>query len=319
MLLSRVADNLYWMSRYLERAEHTARLIDLSLNLMLEQAPAVSERRWQRLLRGLNVDYKGHGDAYAITQHLTFDPTNDNSIVSCIANARENAQHVRELVSSEMWEQVNGLYLFMKRTRLDDIWNDRPHEFFRSVKDGSHLFQGITDSTMTQGEGWLFIQVGRYIERATSLAALLDQHFSEFTDIQGVGDTASDYLEWVGLLKCCTAFEAYCKVYTADLRVESIAEFLELNQEFPHAIGFAVKHLQSCLHDITEATESHRAGRLNKLAGRLSAMLEYGQIDEIFAGEFHAYFEQVQAMCAQIHTVIYNTYIAYPIEKELTA
>src|SRR5688572_25719592 len=119
MLLSRVADNLYWMSRYLERAEHIARLLDVSLNLMLEQSDDASEQRWGRLLRALRVNYDGSYDAYAMTERLAFEPA-ENSIVYCVAAARENAQHVRELISSEMWEQVNELYLSVKRTRLDD-------------------------------------------------------------------------------------------------------------------------------------------------------------------------------------------------------
>jgi uncharacterized alpha-E superfamily protein len=167
MLLSRVADHLYWMSRYLERAEHTARLIDVSLNMMLEQAPQAAERRFLRLLRSLHVqqDADAPTDAYHLTQRLTFDAGTPNAIVSCIASARENAQHVRELISSEMWEQINLLYLHISRTRMDTIWNAHSHDFFRAVKEGSHLFQGITDSTMTQGEGWQFIQIGRYRAR----------------------------------------------------------------------------------------------------------------------------------------------------------
>ena len=167
-MLSRVADTLYWMSRYLERAEHTARLLDLQLHLMLEQdaeAPTsagsasstacMSPRRPTTKLI-----------AYTLTQLLTFDVANANSIASCIAAARENARHVREQISSEMWEQVNRLSLQVKSTQIDKIWDNQPHEFFCSVKEGIHLFQGITDSTMNHGEGWQFIQIGRSLERA---------------------------------------------------------------------------------------------------------------------------------------------------------
>jgi len=320
MLLSRVADNLYWMSRYLERAEHTARLIDVSLNLMLEQAPHEADLRWQRTLRSLNVPLEDTPlDAYTLTQRLTFDVGNANSIVSCIAAARENAQHVRELLSSEMWEQLNLLYLHVRRTRLDDIWNDRPHEFFRAVRDGAHLFQGITDSTMSQGEGWQFIQVGRLIERASAVATLLDHHFLDQPPSATSGDNAGEYLEWIGLLKSCTAFEAYCKVYTADVRPEQIVEFLLLNHDFPHSVCFAAIRLQAHLHGIAASTETHNAGRVTRLAGRLRATLEFGQTDEIMDGGLHTYLEQVQALCRQIHDTIYQTYIAYAIDRELAS
>jgi uncharacterized alpha-E superfamily protein len=323
-MLSRVADHLYWLSRYLERAEHTARLIDVSLNLSLELSPAASEQRWGRILRSLRTAPPENGalDAYSITQRLAFDVTNHNAILVAIASARENAQHVRELISSEMWEQLNRLYLQVREARLEEIWNDNPYEFFRNVKEGAHLFQGITDSTMTQGEGWHFIQVGRLTERAYSLASLLDVYFRELPPFPGDDsertESASAYLEWVGLLKSCTAFEAYCKVYTADIKSECVAEFLLLNPDFPHSVCFAATRLQTALHAIADATETHKAGRINKLAGRLRALLEFGQLDELMSGDLHDSLGQIQQLCGQIHNTLYQTYIAYPIDKELS-
>ena len=239
-MLSRVADSLYWMSRYLERAEHTARLIDVGLNLMLDQTPAAAERRWGRLLVSLHAPAQlaRSSDAYQIAQAMTFDAANETSIVSCIASARENLRQVREQISSEMWEQLNRLNLQVRETRLDDIWNVSTHEFFRSVKEGAHLFQGITDATMNHGEGWQFMQVGRHMERAGATATLLDVYAGEFLAPDGAdAGGPKSYLDWVGLLKACTAFEAYCKVYTADLRPERIAEFLLLNADWPRVGG----------------------------------------------------------------------------------
>ena len=150
-MLSRVAESLYWMSRYLERAEHTARLIDVQLNNMLDQAGGDTNLRWQRLLRGLHTPLpEGDVDAYSITQALTFDTSNDSSIVSSIAAARENARQVREQISSEMWEQLNRLFHAVRRSS-PEVWDAR--DFLQSIKEGAHLFQGITDSTMNHGEG----------------------------------------------------------------------------------------------------------------------------------------------------------------------
>jgi uncharacterized alpha-E superfamily protein len=205
-MLSRVADNLYWMSRYLERAEHAARLVDVYLNLSLDQSPLLpAGQRWARLLDSLHVPMPEGGipDGYTATQLLAFEVENPNSIVSCIAKARENARQVREKTSSEMWMQINKQYLEMRRTRLDEIWNEQPHEFFRAVKDGAHLFQGITDSTMVHDEGWDFIQLGRYIERAASLSALIDRHLQDFPlSVHDQPLAMDDYFEWLGLLKC---------------------------------------------------------------------------------------------------------------------
>ena len=320
-MLSRVADSLYWTSRYLERAEHTARQIDVSFNLMLDQSPTSAERRWKRLLACLHAPstVASTGDAYQITQAMTFDISNETSIVACIAAARENLRQVREQISSEMWEQLNRLFLYVKSTSIDDIWNVGPHEFFRTVKEGAHLFQGITDSTMSHGEGWQFIQVGRFIERASATATLLDIYFQEFMDAKVQQTAASRYLDWVGLLKSCTAFEAYCKVYTADLRPDRIAEFLLLNAECPRSVRFAADTMQTAFQAIAEITGTRKAGRVNRLAGRLRAVLSFGQIDEIIEGGLHAYLNDVQHHCVQIHTAIQQTYVAYPIESALVS
>ena len=320
-MLSRVADSLYWMSRYLERAEHTSRLIDVGLNLMLDQTAAAAERRWGRLLGSLHAppQLAGSGDAYYITQAMTFDGANETSIVSCVASARENLRQVREQISSEMWEQLNRLYLQVRETRLDDVWNVSTHEFFRSVKEGAHLFQGITDATMNHGEGWQFMQAGRYMERAGATATLLDVYAGEFM-APGVGADAGGpktYLDWVGLLKACTAFEAYCKVYTADLRPERIAEFLLLNADCPRSVRFAADVMQAAFQSIAEATGTRKSGRVNRLAGRLRASLGFGQIDEIMETGLRAYLNDVRQQCSQIHEAIVQTYVAYQVETAL--
>jgi len=320
-MLSRVADNLYWMSRYLERAEHTARLVDVHLNLSLDQSrTSAADRRWERLLEGLHAPLPDGGirDDYTATQLLTFDSDNDTSIVSCIANARENARQVREKISSEMWMQLNRLYLDMHRTHLDHIWDDQPHEFFRAVKDGAHLFQGITDSTMAHDEGWDFIQLGRFIERTGGVASLLDRHLSAFPLAAADQPLAmDDYFEWLGLLKCCTAFEAYCKVYNADLRPNRMVEFLLYNDEFPHAVRFCIEQVQIALQSIADGTAVSKNSRVNRLAGRLRSSLNFDQVDELRARGTHAYLDDVSRQCAQIHAAIYETYVTYPVESAL--
>ncbi|MBV9927392.1 MAG: alpha-E domain-containing protein [Acidobacteria bacterium] len=321
-MLSRVADSLYWTSRYLERAEHTARLIDIGLNLMLDQSSAAVERRWGRLLDSVHAPPRltGSSDAYHIAEAMTFDLSNETSIVACIANARENLRQVREQISSEMWEQLNTLFLRVKGTRLDDIWNVSTHEFFRSVKEGAHLFQGITDATMNHGEGWQFIQVGRHLERAGVTATLLDVYTNDLLTRDGGPETPQrTYLDWVGLLKACTAFEAYCKVYTADLRPERVVEFLLLNAECPRSVRFAAEAIQASFQSIAEATGTRKSGRVNRLAGRLRATLSFGQIDEILETGLRAYLNDVRRQCAQIHEAILQTYVAYPVESALAS
>jgi uncharacterized alpha-E superfamily protein len=320
-MLSRVADSLYWMSRYLERAEHTARLIDVHLTQMLDWSGEDASLRWQRLLRSLRTPAPtGDVDAYSITHVLTFDASNTSSIVSCIESARENARQVREQISSEMWEQLNRLFLQVKQTSMEQIWYAEPHKFLNSVKEGVYLFQGITDATMSHSEGWHFIRVGRFLERATATAALLDTHFSAFlTEQTWYENEPLDYLTWVELLRSCASFEAYCKVYTAAIRPASIAEFLLLNAEAPRSIRFACAMMQVALQAITKAVGARHTGRAERLAGRLRATLDYSQIEEILSGDMHEYLESIQRQCALIHSGLYQAYIAYPIEVALTS
>jgi uncharacterized alpha-E superfamily protein len=320
-MLSRVADSLYWMSRYLERAEHSARLIDTHLNLMLDMSADSADRRWLRVLSCLPIQSKGEPptETQDIIRELTFSTRNRSSIVSCISTARENARQVREQVSSEMWTQLNRLFHEVKRAGSEDLGEVQPLEFLNAVKDGSMLFQGITDSTMNHGEGWQFIRLGRCMERAVATATVLDAHFREFLRPPDALGEAADPLEWVGLLKCCTAFEAYCKVYTAKLSPSRIAEFLLLNAEFPHSARFCVDRVLSALTAIEESTYRRRGESVRRLAGRLRANLEFSQIDEILTAGLHPYLVSIQKECANIHSAIHEVYIAYPIEAALEA
>ena len=322
-MLSRVADSLYWMSRYLERAEHTARLLDLNLHQMLDQSPAAAGPRWGRLLSSLRAPaipgMAETPDAYQITEALTFDQENGASIIACVSQARENARQVREQISSEMWEQLNRLTLQVKGTGMEEIWQTEPHQFFQSVKDGSHLFLGITDATMSHGEGWQFIQLGRFIERAAATAALLDIYLPPHIEQQRLSAEPLDYLALVGVLKSCTAFEAYCQVYTAHVQPQSIAEFLLLNAECPRSVRFAVESVEAALQCVSKLTGVKKAGRAERLAGRLRASLEYGQVDEIIADNLGEFLADIQRRCDQLHAAIHQTYITYQIDAALAS
>jgi uncharacterized alpha-E superfamily protein len=311
-MLSRVADSLYWMSRYLERAEHSARVVDVHLNLMLDESSGSTDRRWSRVIATLNLPALEDGeDVYTHAQAHGFD-----EISTCIMQARENARQVREQISSEMWEQLNRLFLEVKRMGTSDIWDAQPLDFLSGVKESSHLFQGITDSTMNHGEGWQFIQAGRFLERAAATSRLLDVHFREFLSDDENTTDSNAHMEWIGLLRSCTAFESYCKVNTADLKPERIAEFLLLNPEFPHSIRFAVDQIQQSLGSIHESTSSKKSGKVAKLAGRLRAELSFTPLEEIMAN-LHEYFESIRDHCAQIHQAVNQVYVTYPVQAAL--
>jgi uncharacterized alpha-E superfamily protein len=333
-MLSRVADSLYWMSRYLERAEHTTRLLDVNLHLMLDETAESAERRWQRVLLALGnpKDIAWTGDPYALTHELTFDTTHKGSIVSCIIAARENARHVREQISTEQWHRLNSLYLEVTRPPAQPGWvalsdmhaeallspTERQTDFLQRVMEAAHQFQGVTDSTMNHGEGWHFIQVGRYIERASATATLVAAYHK---DLWALPDhqlhEGNEYLDWMGLLRSATAFEAYCKVYTADLTPERILEFLLLDAEFPHSLRFSIDSLQHALDAIQEKSGKKRTVELSRLAGRLQASLSFTRVEDILDQDVIAYLHTIQAQCREIHDTIFAMYVDYSIQAAL--
>ncbi len=216
-MLSRVADSIYWMSRYIERAENVARFIDVNLHLMLD-LPLGSAQQWQPLVdtTGDHEDFaKRYGTATQqnVIQFLTFDAENPNSILSCLRAARENARSVREIISSEMWEQLNEFYLMVNNAADNANGLTDPQELFASVKMSSHLFQGVTDATMTHGEGWHFARLGRVLERADKTSRILDvKYFILLPTLADVG-TAFDDIQWAAVLRSASAFEMYRKRY----------------------------------------------------------------------------------------------------------
>ena len=235
MLLSRVADSLYWICRYLERAEHTARVVDVAVDLGLGRALTQEVGAIERLYGSLGLP---PADAASCFDAAFFDPSNRNSVVACITAARDNARQVREEISSDMWEQLNGLFLRVRQMRGDASGVARTHFVSRLVIEGVHLFQGTTDATMGHGEGWQYLQAGRFLERAGSTATLLDRFLAHAA---GPEDTPTplDQTDLVALLRSCSALEAYCRHYTADVRPERVMEFLLLDPDFPRSIRFA--------------------------------------------------------------------------------
>ena len=316
MLLSRVADSLYWIGRYLERAEQSARLVDVRLDLGLDRRAAGWD--FTRLYSIAKVEAPEAPAALpdspaGLVDGLMFDTKKRDTVISCVSYARDNARQVREEISSEMWEQLNALFLRLNEARAEGGRSARPHYVSRLVVDGVHLFDGVTDETMGHGEGWQYLQLGRFLERASATAALVDLHFS------GGKILPASHTEWVGLLRSCSALEAYCRCYTADLRPERIAEFLLLNSEFPHSVRFAAARVESSLRAIAVLTSRGAGGRAERMAGRLHASLDYGQVDEILSEDPHVYLETIGRHCTQIHAAVNQSYVMYSIESALPA
>ena len=311
-MLSRVADSLYWMSRYFERADHCARVLEANYNLMLNPSKVSTEERWHRIMASLGIAETGNGiDPQMAMTKLTSDPADESSIVSCISVSRENAGQVREQISSEMWECLNRLYHHVTQANSRLETDSDPLRLVAAVREGAYQFHGVTAATMNHGEGWHFIQLGKYMERSCALPVLLDAYFSTAGQ--------ADDLDWVGLLASCTAFESYCKVYTADLKPDSMAEFLLLNREFPYSVRYAVERIGGAIAAISETSFTRAAGRIERIAGRLRASLAYAQITEIMTGGLHRYLDSVIEQCKSLHAAVHEVYIDYPIQSALEA
>lgn len=318
-MLSRVADSLYWMSRYLERAEHTVRQLDVAMSLMLDSGGASAETHWQRLQASLGnpPGFEWNGDAVFNAQKLVFDKQHPASVACCIDAARENARQIREEISTEQWQRLNRLYHQMHSPNTEDQFRVNLNDVLASIIDAIHLFKGVSDTTMIHGQGWHFIRLGRYLERAYAIATLLEVYQPHLFRAHEREYSGYQYLELVGLLRCCTAFEAYCQVYTADLSPDRILEFLLLNRDFPHAIRYSVDGVRQAIQAIQHTGGRRPPDELTASIGRLHAMLSFTSITEILSGDAAAFLHTIRQQCMKIHELMYRYYIHYSIQSAL--
>lgn len=318
-MLSRVADSLYWMSRYLERAENTVRLLDVTMNLMLDTGGPNEETRWKRMMAALGKPdgMLWDGSLEQMTQKLVFDHTDPAAIIYCVNAARENARQVREEISTEQWQRLNRLYHHIHSPNAQKQFGSSPTDLLASINDGIYLFKGTTDTTMIHGQGWQFIRLGRYLERAYATATMLEVHQPDLFLNPSQESAAQSYLEFVGLLRCCTSFEAYCQVYTADLSPDRVLEFLLLNHDFPHAIRYCVEGIRESIEAIQHAGGRRSPSELVASIGRLHAMLVYTTIGEILNGDAASFLHKIREQCLLIHELIYRYYVHYSIQSAL--
>ncbi|HEX7729992.1 MAG TPA: alpha-E domain-containing protein [Terracidiphilus sp.] len=318
-MLSRVADSLYWMSRYLERAENTVRQLDVTMGLMLDAGSVSAELRWQRLVAALGkvdgLEWNGNIDSMA--HRLLFDNFNRASVTFCVNAARENARQVREEISTEQWQRLNRLYHQIHSPHAETEFRTNVSDALAQVTDGIYLFKGITDTTMIHGQGWQFIRLGRYLERAYATATLLEVFQPMLFASPEREHSGNQYLELVGLLRCCTAFEAYCQVYTADISSDRVLEFLLLNNDFPHAIRYTVEGIRQALDSIQRTGGRRVADELTAGIGRLHAMLGYTTIGEILTSDTAAFLHSIREQCLRIHEMVYRFYVHYSIQSAL--
>ena len=318
-MLSRVADSLYWLARYIERAENNSRILDVNLQVTLDDDSNGHEGEkldWEPILASLE-DQKLFHSLYAVTnaetvcEFVTFAKENPNSIRSCVAGARENARTVREYISSEMWERINSLYLWLNSTEARQDFASSAIDFFRHVVDCSHQFHGTTNATLTHGEGWNFLQIGKYLERADSASRILDLKYHILLPSgEEVGGNV-DTVQWQAVLKSCSAFEAYRKLHTGHVAPWSVAEFIILHDSFPRSIRFCAEGLDAALHRISGSPRTHFASDVERLSGKLCSDLNYATIGDIFKTGLHQYLDGIQYRLIEINAALLKEYFEW--------
>jgi uncharacterized alpha-E superfamily protein len=301
-MLSRTADHLFWMARYMERAENTARMLDVNYQTsLLPQSADATEQGWRGLLSisELTPAYQqrySEVNARDVMDFMVLDESNPSSIMACLRAARENARAVRGTLTTEVWETQNQTWLEFNRLVREGAFARDPGSFFERVKTRSHLSRGVTVGTMLQDDSLHFIRIGTFLERGDNTARLLDVKFHALAgEYFGTGNDKEnpevDFYHWSAILRSVSGFEIYRKVYRNVIRPELVAELLILRPDMPRSLAACVNELVANLKLVANQQSSETLRR----AGRLQADLEYGRIDEILATGLHAYLTQFLA------------------------
>jgi uncharacterized alpha-E superfamily protein len=328
-MLSRVAENLYWMSRNIERAENLARLLDVGFDLDLDAA-------------GLARDTHGHGpieriltilacrDAYekeqasnpadreqdrererdAVLRFLTFETGNPQSIVSMVAHARENARSAQESISAEAWSHVNRLYFYLSGAKAQRRFRSSPVRFYERIKHACILFEGLIDSTLPRNEVFHFLQLGRYLERVDQISRIINAE-SRMLHAPEIGILSTLRLvHWTSLLRSCSAYEAYLRTYHDRLDPQSVVRYLVLDPDFPRAVRFCVARCRESLHEISGGDIDGYGSEAERRLGRLDGELRYIDVDEIFDRGLSSYLGGLQEACGRIGEEIHHSFFA---------
>lgn len=312
-MLSRVADSIYWMSRCIERSENVARFIDVNLNLMMD-LPSGSAEQWQPLVE-VTGDSKFFADKYRhatkenVIEFLVFDREYANSIVSCLRSARENARSIREVISSEMWEQINRFYLMVREASArGPAALAQSNDFFTEVKLASHLFSGIADNTMSHNEAWHFCRLGEFMERADKTSRIVDvKYFYLLPSALDVGSPL-DEIQWSAVLRSASAFEMYRKKY-GRIVPNRVTEFLILDRHFPRAVQYCAIEAEESLRAISGSPPGTFRNAAEQRLGQLTAELAYTVSADILRTGLHEFLDGFQVKLNAVGDAVHETYL----------
>lgn len=316
-MLSRVAHTLYWMLRYIERADNLARLIDVNQQLLLDSERLDSERLrelWRPIILCTGDEeafYAAHKEAGGreVVRFLTDDPANPNSILSCIALARENARTVRDQLSDDLWEELNSLYLFSRSGEGAALLRLDPSRYYQNIRRAAFTINGIATSTTSRNQGWEFMDLGRQLERADKTTRFLDISSYLPTEQDDHGKAAA--LHWTAILRSCGAIGAFRSAARA-FTPEKIVGFLVFSVDFPRSLRYCVDRIDNSLHRISSSPRGSYTNAAERLCGALLARLSFGAPIEVFADGPHAYLDDVQTQLNAIGDQIFQNYVLMP-------
>ncbi len=315
-MLARDADSVYWMGRYVERAEQVARILLISSNLLTDIGHLdedLVEEQWRSILTILQVpgDVPGAGPMRGrIAQYMTFDEENPSSLITCVSRARENARGIRETISQEMWECLNMLYWSLRSDDAPHRFEESPDDFYQGVMKGSMLFQGITDQTLTHDQRWMFTQVGKFLERASVTARVIATKY----DILGAAEpleTPIRNIHWMAALRTCASIEAYRRHYIGDMDPTRVAAFMILEGNFPRSIRFCVSHAHEMIARVRNETNPRSIEGAERILGQLKTQLDYAQVEEIVAVGIPGYLQRIQDAVAEAARAVQSGYFLH--------
>ncbi len=318
-MISRYAACIYWLNRYVERADNVARFIDVNLNLMMDFTAAKTEQ-WLPLVLttgDLEIFHAQYGEATAenVIRFLAFDREYSSSIVSCLNMARENARSIRAIIFSELWEELNSYCQMVREAQKQN----QPHlqeslsEFFNNIRLANYRFIGVMDNTMTHDEAWLFGTLGRLLERADKTARILDvKYFYLLPSAEWVG-TPLDQVQWIALLKSTSGYEMYRK-FQHRITPSGVVDFLILNPEFPRSLYFCLLQIQKFLHQINCTPVGSWSNSAERELGRLCSELSYITVEEIIEEGLHEFLDRMQAAMNKIGDSITETFFWQVVE-----
>ena len=316
-MLSRVAESIYWMNRYIERAENNARFLEVNFNLVLDM-PTGFEEQWKPLLyatasKGLFSGLYGEVNRNNVIRFIGFDRRNPNSIYNCIAQARENARAVRENLTKETWEQINNLYLTV--VKGEPGRGKDPRHFFESIKHGCQLLYGITDSTVSRTEGWHFGRIGQMLERADNTSRMLDVKYHILLPSVAAVGTTVDIIQWAALLRSVSAYNMYRRKH-GKIVPFNIAQFLLLDEQFPRSVFFSVIKAEESLHQILGGEQGGYRNKAEQNLGKLRSELEYADMNDIFTSGLHEYLDGMQIKLIGVANALHGVYFSYNLNDQ---